>query len=241
MPNTPGKYFALIWAFALLPASTQAGVIRIAIEPNSQNVSRPQIDGVYDLSAIDGVLNLDLGVAILLNPTAPIPESGPAEFGLHQNDSAQPYSAPFVPNAVGSTVTYFFDIPTTVTGVEIIQHINGVARISGALGDTIGSLTSLGEATGPGIPLDFSDHFFSFGTSSAPGTIFQLRIEQSWHPSAVAVYRTYLLDENTARIPAAGSEAPEPSTITMFCCLLAGPMIRRLYRSGRSFGASTGD
>ena len=85
----PGGAAAL--AFAGIGLATcidmqAASIIDISIVPNSQANSRPAIDGIYHVTASGGVLPVDLGVGICVNPNW-ISANVQSDFCLHQHEA----------------------------------------------------------------------------------------------------------------------------------------------------------
>lgn len=205
----PTAFKALIAAVSLIVGSHAAAAItEISIPTGSQIASRPLIDNTWKVASQGGTLNTTLGIGIIVNPTW-ISANDHTDFSLHQNDDlgSQPYSAPHVPPAATSTVTYKFDRPTTVSAVEIVQHQNGVTQVMGMVG-----ATSIGTVYGPSgdvtdgfvVPADGVSQVFNFANSSIAGTTFTLTVTKSSYPNAFAVHRVFLLDAAGVRIPSAG-------------------------------------
>lgn len=188
----------------LTVAPALAGITEISIGVNSQAISRPPIDNVW--SASGSVLSAAKGIGIIVKPTW-ISANDHTDFALHQHqDLGSPaYKAPYVPNEAASTATYKFDRPTTVTAVEIVQHINGVTQVKGAVdcklispvfgpsGDVVGSYV---------VPSDGTSQVFRLNNST-PGMTFKLTISKTSHAYAFALHRAFLIDERGQRIPLA--------------------------------------
>lgn len=224
------------------PAAAQVLITSISVPVGSQNSdSRPYMDSVWSVTA---PINLNSGIGIIANPTV----TGVvfSDFALHENNAygtSPPYSAANTPNPAMAKVTFQFNMPTTITGVRIVQHSNGVTSVSGALGNSPGSLVSLGNVFGPSgdliggtvVGTDATAQDFNLTSGATTGTIFELTITKTNHASAFAVYRIYLLDGNGAVIGAALTAVPEPAT----CGILAGlgalglAMWRRRLRAGK--------
>lgn len=206
----PNAFGAAVSVTLMLAAGNRAdaAITEISIPTNSQIASRPLIDNTWKVTSQGGTLSTTLGIGIIANPTW-ISANDHTDFSLHQNQDlgSQPYPAPHVPPAAASTVTYTFDRPTVVAGVEVVQHVHGVTQVSGTVG-----ATSLGTVFGPSgdvtngfvVPADGVSQVFHFANSSIAGTTFNLRITKSSHPYAFAVHRVFLLDSAGVRIPTAG-------------------------------------
>ncbi len=129
-------------------AATQlagASIIEISIPIGSQSpLSRPANDQVWDVQAQGGVLDVNLGVGIIVNPVFVIPPPGYVGtnyFPLHQDSfSPAPYVSAYVPDPENSSVVFQFDQATIVSGIEIVQHVNGVTQLNGKIGTSLTSL-----------------------------------------------------------------------------------------------------
>jgi len=206
----------VVVACAFTSTHAMASIIEISIAPNSQANSRPSIDNVYDDQAVGGVFNDNLGIGIIINPSF-IPANVQSDFALHQNGNLFPPSAysGFVPNPLTSSVLYTFDHPTIVSGVAIVEHFNGVTGVGGHLGNSVGSLASLGTVLGSPIMTDGTIEIFDFGNTTLAGQYFGLTIDQTFLSYAFAIHRAYLLDENGHPIPGSTNgpvPTPEPAT-----------------------------
>jgi hypothetical protein len=108
--------------------------------------SHPKNDGVWSVSTPPFPLDINTGIGFLINPahsTGPSPVA--SDFSRHDHL----YSSPNIPIPTRAVVTYEFDMPTTVDQLEIIQHQNGITQIEGLVGNTLGSLSSIGTIFGP--------------------------------------------------------------------------------------------
>lgn len=108
------------------------------------------------------------------------------------------YVATNVPNPVFATVTYRFDQPARVSGVEIVQHVNGITQVEGFLGNSLPATTSLGAVFGPSgdvttgfVAGEAQSQIFPFINTTAVGTYFQLVVRKTVHPVAFANYRIF--------------------------------------------------
>jgi hypothetical protein len=225
-----GRGIVALMAFGA--AESAAAIIGISIPEDSQSFqSRPAQDDVFAVSAVGGVLDIDTGIGIIVNPVF-LSANDNTDFALHQHfpgHGTPPYSALFVPEPTTSTVVYEFDQQTIVSGLEIIQHANGITEVAGSIGDTLGSLASLGTTTGPsgladdiGCAAVFTDgqsQVFDFGNTTLSGLMFSVTVTRSSCSFAYATHRIFLLDENGDRINAAGqtdpTEVPEPGSLAL--------------------------
>jgi len=207
---------SILLASTLMLVSTPVyarSIIGISIPVNSQShLSRPAADNVFSAVVSGGVLNINLGIGIIVNPTYPLPGEN---FALHQDQQvfSTPYIAAWRPDPATSTVTFTFDTPTVVSGVELVQHVFGVTQITGRLGNSLGSLQSLGSVFGPSgdvfgggsvfvVPTDGVSQIFSFGNTSQAGTVFTFEVNKTVYYEAYGLFRAYPLDAQGNRIPA---------------------------------------
>jgi len=208
-------------AGAILAAPTQssASIVEITIAAHSQANSRPPIDNVFDNKAVNGVFNENLGIGIIINPIF-IPANVQSDFALHQNGylfAPSAYSN-YVPNPLTSDVMYRFDHPTIVSGVEVVEHYNGVTGIGGSLGNSPQALVSLGSVLGPSSMVDGTIVTFDFGNTTRSGTYFQLSIDRTLLSYAFALHRAYLLDQYGRIIPGSTMATPEPNSFGSLIC-----------------------
>ena len=201
-------------AMLMQAASLHGAILEISIPEHSQNsYCRPSYDNVWRVAAPPFPLDTSSGIGIIIKPTF-VAANDDHDFALHQNNSIQPspiYIAPYVPNPSTVTVTYKFDRPQVVWGVEIIQHVFGVTRIEGFLGSATNSVTSLGSVFGPSgdvvdqfvVPSDGVSQVFSFGSSNLTGAVFQFVVRKTCLDDAFAIHRAYPLDQSGRRIRAA--------------------------------------
>jgi hypothetical protein len=188
-------------------------IVSISIPANSQGTNcRPYQDNLWSVS---NPIDPDLGIGVIINPS--LPSSSSANYALHQNDalfpSAPSYIAANVPNAASATVSYVFSEPAIVSGVRIVQHLNGITRVQGALGNSSGTPTNLGNVFGPSgditnngqsnfvVANDGDSQDFLFGNTTVAGTHFDLTITKTVYASAFAAFRIIPLDENGVPIP----------------------------------------
>jgi PEP-CTERM motif len=207
-------------AAALGLASSPANavsIVEIEIKPNSQStLSRPAIDNTYRVEAVGGVLNINLGIGIIANPTF-LSANDHTDFALHQDSQPNStYYSNYVPDAESSTVYFRFDAPAIVRYVDIVQHFYGATKVAGAAGPDRNSLTALGSVFGPAgdqttgvLGPDGTIHRFDLGNTSVAGTWFAMTIDKGNFPSAFAIHRALLFDSQGNRIAPA---VPEPAT-----------------------------
>ena len=196
-------------------------IVAISVPVGSQSPeSRTAQDNVWSVSIPPVPLNVDLGIGIIVNPTV-VGGNNNTDFALHQDSTGGPYIASYSPDPTQGIVTYRFDQPVIVSGVEIVQHVNGITRVEGLLGASEATVTSLGSVFGPAgdvtdtvVAEEGETQRFDFGNSTVSGTVFQLIVRKTNHDSAFATYRIYPLDAAGNRIPAAGSTQQITPAIT---------------------------
>lgn len=181
--------------------ATAAEIDAISIPVNSMDGNcQPRDTGIWSVSG--SPLTMQSGISWLIDPSAP---SGYGDFVLHDHH----YTATYVPDATRAVVTFHFDGRVRVNGLRIMQHANGITRIEGFGGDSLGSMTSAGnvfgtkgDVTGAGVFSEFEMEGFTF-TSPQEGSYFQYVITKTSLENGYASYRTYLDFE----------AVPEPTSI----------------------------
>ena len=166
---------------------------------------------------------MNSGIGIIVQPTWTSTNDN-HDFALHQNDDIQPsplFVSPNVPNPDTVTVTYLFDQAAVISGVEIVQHLNGITKVEGLLGNSTNTLVSLGSVFGPSgditdgtfvVPYDGTPQMFNFGNTNISGTVFQVIIRKTSYPNAFAIHRMFPLDASAGPI-AVASGPPIVSSI----------------------------
>jgi len=194
--------------------AASAAIIGVSIPVGSQNpLCRPSYDNIWSITNLPFPPASQAGIGIIVSPTS-FSYDDNQDFALHQNDAIQPsplYIASNVPDPATVTVTYTFDRPETISGVEIIQHANGITKVEGFLGNSTNSLVSLGSVFGPSgditsgtngtfVAPDGTSQVFNFGNTNLSGTVFQLVIRKTSYPTAFATHRIYPLGTDATRI-----------------------------------------
>ncbi|MBL9171998.1 MAG: thrombospondin type 3 repeat-containing protein [Verrucomicrobiales bacterium] len=172
-------------------------ITRIQIPEGSCSASCfPLSDQVWATAAAPHPFNDRLGIGRLVNLAVQSPSTPPEGFSLHDGGTYSNH----VPNPRRAVITYCFDEPVTVDQVEIIQHANGITQVEGLVGNSLGSLTSIGtvfgthgDATGNSILPEKESDVFHFN-NGVPGTVFQLVIRKTSFDDSYATYRIFPRD-----------------------------------------------
>lgn len=190
--------------------------------------SHPSDTGIFSVGSLGGpAFSTTTGIGFIVNPSLlqVVPPTNLPDFSMHDHA----YTASFVPNSTRAVVTYEFDVPLVVDEVEIIQHFNGISRISGFAGNSLGSLTPLGDvlgSAGVGPFTDGASSVFDFPLDIS-GKFFRFVVTQTFHPGAYAAYRAYPRDLDGIRCDpdcpgGPQSIVPEPTSFLLFASGLAG-------------------
>ena len=133
----------------------------------------------------------------IINPNPPAVVGG---FALHSHD----YLSANIPNPAINVVTFTFDSPVVVDQLQVIQHANGVTRIEGFVGNSLGSLVSMGNIFGPAGDLLGESAFIDGTTNPTPyvfdfnnaisGTIYQFVVTKTSSAGGWATYRMFPAD-----------------------------------------------
>jgi hypothetical protein len=212
---------------ALSTSSVHAQVITsISIPVGSQDGGcYPVWDNVYSISATPPTpLDVNSGIGWLVNPGT----SNYPNFTLHDHV----YTSPNVPDPARAVVTFTFDVPVIVSGLDIVQHGNGITRIEGFAGNTTNTLASIGSVFGPSGDVTGSvqfsegqEQFFDFGNTTQSGTFFQFIVRKTSLNDGWANYRAR--PQFTAV-----NTVPEPGVMATGLILFGGLGIA-LFRSRR--------
>jgi hypothetical protein len=195
-----------------------SGIIGISSPADSDdNQSHPNDDNVWSVNAPPFPFNTSSGIGYIINPAYPTDPTlaVPTEFSRHDHV----YSAAHIPDPTRAVVTYQFNMPTAVDQLEIIQHRNGITMVEGFVGNSLGSLSSIGTIFGPsGDNTTFngltegSSAVFDFDNAVA-GTYFQFIVRKTNASDGWATYRAFpRLSDGTRISPA----VPEPATSALF-------------------------
>ena len=207
----PTQFVAMAFAAVLttISVAAHAAIVEISIPVNSSDaISHPLTNNVWTISVPPAPFDVATGIGFLINPTfaAPGSSANPNDFTLHDHQ----YLSANVPDPSRAVVTFKFDTPTIVKGIEIIQHQNGISQVEGFAGDDPNNLTSLGSIFGPngdvtgfGVFTEFSSQVFDFGNTTSGGTYFQMVVRKTSNPSGWASYRIFPIATSTVPVPAA--------------------------------------
>ena len=229
---TPFVAMTIAAVLTTIPVAAHATIVAISIPVNSSDgTSHPLSDNVWTVSVPPAPFDVATGIGFLINPTFAVPGSpiNPNDITLHDHH----YLSDNVPDPTRAVVTFKFNTPTIVKGIEIIQHQNGISQLEGFAGNDPNNLTSLGSIFGPdgdvtgfSVFTEFSSQVFDFGNTTSSGTYFQLMVRKTPHPSGWASYRIFPLDVNGVRI--APAIVPVPAAFLLLGSALGGlGMMRR--------------
>ena len=205
-PSLAVSLVTLLTAFG--SSSTQAvSIVNISIPVGSMDSGHSVNSGVYSEAPGPAAV----GIGRIVDPAY---DSG---FSLHDHG----YISAHVPDPAQSVVTYQFDSLAVITALELNVHANGISKIEAFVGDTLGSLTSIGVFTGSlGAPLGsamFTEHAlntFSFGNTTA-GLYFQFIVTETTLADGYANYHAILNfhEPDTNTVPDTLGWSPFAATI----------------------------
>ncbi len=168
-------------------------VLALCASPNAQAV--PSI-----VSVASGPQDGSPNISLLTDPTCC------EGFALHDHG----YFAPNIPDPDRGYVVIAFNQPVMVTGLTMIQHSNGITKLSVLAGESIASLvptasaiSSYGDVVGSGVFPNASPDTFTFSSPSV-GTIQKFLITKTSLSDGYASFRWYL-DFQAAPVPEPGS------------------------------------
>jgi hypothetical protein len=212
---------ALLLSLLTLSLPCSASIIGISVPEGSQETGGP-----WSVSVPPYPLSTE-GIGQIITPGL--------GFALHMHV----YIDDYVPDPSLAVVTYLFDVPTIVTGLEIIQHANGITRIEGYYGNSLDSLTSLGsvfgscgDITGYAVMTEGQSDSFDFGNTTYAGTYFQFVVRKTPEAGGFANYNAYPLDVDGNHILGATVPVPLPPAALLLGSGLLGLLgLNRLSRS----------
>jgi hypothetical protein len=220
--------------FSLAACSLQAvSIVSVSVPQESQdfgnNDSYPSRDNIWTSSPVETMIGIghivDISETVLAADIQPLTRLGV----LHSHKYDSPYAP--VPSTI---VTYVFDSAAVINGLEILQHMNGVTRVEGFVGNELGSMSSIGSAFGSAGDVhghemftEGESHLFTFNNALA-GTIFQFRITQTSLEDGYALHRAFPLLPDGSRILAApDSGSTAPMLFLGFAGMLSASFFRR--------------
>lgn len=210
-----------------------ADIISIESPDQSDDAqSYPRDANSWSISVPPYPLDINFGMGQIVNP---VHSSGasPVQSDFARHDHF--YTSAHVPDPSRAVVTYRFDTPTIVDQVEIIQHRNGITQLEAFVGDTLGTLNSVGSIFGPagdnttfnGLTEHGSD-VFDFNNTVA-GTYLQLVVRKTNAVDGWATYRMFPRTADGMRI-APATEVPEPKTMLLSLLAVGYLAISRRFR-----------
>jgi hypothetical protein len=145
---------------------------------------------------------LEQGIAFILDPNEfqIVPAQQPFAIHDHQFVNGNPRQ----PLPTRANVTYVFDRPAEIAGVEVVQHQNGINGIDGFYGESPNALAPAGEAWSYVLgnrSAPFPDPGKDLFLFSKPVTasVFRIVIKQVINPAGYALYRVYPIDSHLQR------------------------------------------
>lgn len=176
--------------------------------------SHPIWDDVWSVAAPPYPLAYQ-GISYAVNPTLGFVGR---DFVKHDHQ----YIAPYTPDPTRATITFHFATPQVVSGLEIIEHGNGVSKIEGFIGGNLASMVSIGnvfgqggDPTGSGAFHDGEVNVFNFN-NSVPASYFQFVVTKTPLVDGYAFFRSFPLDPSGIRyegIQTAPAPVPEPANV----------------------------
>ena len=208
------------------PFKVAAAISGISIPVDSNDaLSHPRADGVWSVSVPPAPFDTNTGIGWLINSHVLPPGSALSADDITLHDHV--YQSANVPDPSRAVVTFSFDTPTIVKGVEIVQHTNGISKVEGLAGDDLASLISLGAVFGPSgdvvgsaVFSEWSVQVFDLGNVTVAGDFFQLIVRKTSLFDGWANYRMFLLDQHGRRISGATSIVPLAATTWGFGLML---------------------
>ncbi|MBN1435510.1 MAG: hypothetical protein JW936_00420 [Sedimentisphaerales bacterium] len=197
-------FFGLVVLVVGLAGAVEAGMItEVSIPVNSMDSGcHPAWDNVWTVSSPPYPLDVATGIGWLVNDAPAVSQS----YTLHDHV----YAASYVPDPARAVVTYRFDQATVVDQIQMIQHINGIWKIEGYVGNSVGSLASIGTATVPQVTSELQASTFDFDNTVA-GTYFRFVITGTDISNGYACYRAYPADSMGQRF----APIPEPLSLSL--------------------------
>ncbi|MDO8348783.1 MAG: hypothetical protein Q7T30_01000 [Planctomycetota bacterium] len=188
----------------LSSASAQGALSAVSIPTGSQDaMCWPVLHNVWSVTAPPYPFDSSLGIGFIVNPQN-------TAFALHDHQ----YTSPNVPDQTRAFIDYTFRWPVVVTGVEIVQHANGITRVEGLVGNTLLGMQSIGapfgpsgDVTGPNVFAEQSHQRFHFPAPTC-GTRLRVFVRKTSLDNGWANYSICPFDASGAFIqPAWDAEA----------------------------------
>lgn len=195
------------------------GIVEIGVPLGSNDGHSYARDQAYSVSAPPYPFQDSFGIGYLVNPQVTggyFPNFTGGNYVLHDHV----YVSPNVPDPTRAVITFAFDQPVVVDQIEVVQHMNGITRLHGFVGNSLDNLQSIGQAfgnrgdaTGSTVFSEGEFDLFDFNNIHA-GRFLQVVITKTSLSDGYATYRIYPRDSSGARYLAA-TAVPEPKTYAM--------------------------
>lgn len=207
----PARQFfcvALLLATTARAAINFVSVVGESQDPQGSHVAQA---GVWTAWVPPYPLATDSGVGRLIDRTNLATDLQRQTFTLHSHL----YEQPFVPVPF-AMVTYGFDVPTAVGGLEVVQHMNGISQIEGFTGDAPEAMRSIGLAfsqrgdVSGGSAFDEGEHSVFNFTNAPPARFFRFAIRKTRLADGYGIYRAYPRKPNGWLIEPVERAAPVP-------------------------------
>lgn len=189
--GTLAGLFLLVW---IGPWTSPAAINFLSVAGESQDAQGSHVAdaGVWTAWVPPYPLATDSGIGRLLDRTNLAADLRRQTFTLHSHVYQQPHVP--VPYAM---VTYGFDAPTVVGGLEVVQHMNGISQVEGFAGDTPETMRSIGLAfsqrgdVSGGSAFDEGEHSVFAFSHAPPARYFRFIIRKTRLADGYGIYRAY--------------------------------------------------
>lgn len=193
MKTQKGTIAALLFTVVVLyTVGIQAAIIGISKPVGSDDAAcRSLTDGIWSVSTPPYPLTTNSGIGYIINSSNALQPL--IDFTIHDHV----YVSEFIPDPARAVVTFYFDEPTVVKSLRVIQHINGITKIEGYVGDSLDAMTSIysvfsnrGDITGASRFTEGEASVFTF-TNSRPARYFQFIVRKTSLDGGYAIYRAF--------------------------------------------------
>ena len=138
-----------------------------------------------------------------------------------------------IPDPTRAQITFKYDSAVSLSGVQIVEHVNGISKLHAFVGDDLGSLTDVGDVFGNigdvgSFGVNGALNQFNF-SGTATGRFVRIVFSQSSLNGGYAFFRM----NPTVTDAAVGPGVPEPMTwaLMLMGFGFAGSALRRRRRS----------